>query len=186
MSRKCIFVSGGARSGKSRFAQELASGMNRKVLFVATAEPLDIDMKARIEKHQDDRPDSWITLEASTNLADKTAEHIGDAEVVLIDCLTLLVSNILLGDGRGFSGDEIDLNEAEKLVTMEIQSITDFMQKSKATFIVVSNEVGLGIVPENRFARIYRDLLGKANQLVAQYADEVYFMVSGIPVKVKP
>jgi adenosylcobinamide kinase/adenosylcobinamide-phosphate guanylyltransferase len=186
MSGKCIFISGGARSGKSRFAQELASGMNRKVLFVATAEPLDIDMKARIEKHQADRPDSWITLEASTNVAAKIAEHIGDAEIVLLDCLTLLVSNVILGEDRGFSSEEINADEAEDRVVEEIQSIIDFMQKSQATFIIVSNEVGLGVVPENRFARIYRDLLGKANQLVARYADEVYFMVSGIPIKVKP
>ncbi len=186
MAGKCIFVTGGARSGKSRFAQELADGMSRNVLFVATAEPLDTDMKARIKKHQHDRPDFWRTLEAPVNVAEQIAQNIDDAEVVLLDCLTLLVSNVMLGRDRGFTSEEIDVNEAEDRVVMEIQSIIDFAQKSESTFIIVSNEVGLGIVPENRFARIYRDLSGKANQLVASHADEVYFMVSGIPMKVKP
>ncbi len=186
MSKKCVFISGGARSGKSQFAQELAGSISDKVLFVATAEALDVDMKVRIANHQNQRPKSWQTLEASTNIADKIREHIGDAEVVLIDCLTLLVSNILLGEERGFSEKEIDAGEAENRVLMEIRAVISFMQESPATFIIVSNEVGLGIVPENRFARIYRDLLGRANQLVACHADEFFFMMSGIPMKVKP
>ena len=186
MSTKCIFISGGARSGKSSFAQDLADNLSDKVHFVATAEALDTDMKTRIEKHLQDRPSSWRTLEASIRVADRIAENIGDSEVVIIDCLTLLVSNILLGNNRGFAGDEIDADEAENRVMAEIWSIIALAKNSRAIFIIVSNEVGLGIVPENRFARIYRDLLGKANQLVAQHADEVYLMISGIPMKVKP
>ena len=186
MSKKCVFISGGARSGKSQFAQELAGSISDKVLFVATAEALDEDMKVRVENHQNQRSQSWQTLEVSTNIADKIRVHIGDSEVVLIDCLTLLVSNILLGEDRGFSEKEIDASEAENRVLVEIRAVINFMQESLATFIIVSNEVGLGIVPENRFARIYRDLLGRANQLVARHADEFYFMMSGIPMKVKP
>jgi len=180
-----IFITGGARSGKSSYAQNLADNMSDKVHFVATAEALDTDMKARIEKHRQDRPGSWRTLEASTDIADRIAENIGDSEVVLIDCLTLMVSNILLGDERGFAGDDIDENEAERRVTAEIRSLISLAKNSAATFIIVSNEVGLGVVPENRFARVYRDLLGKANQFVARNADEVYFMISGIPMKIK-
>ncbi len=183
---KCVFLTGGARSGKSHFAQKLASETSERVLFVATAEALDADMKARIEKHKKERPKAWKTLETSLNVSGQIAEHIHDVEVVLIDCLTLLVSNLMLGEGRGFSEDDISLNEVEKRVVGEVQSLIKFMSGSDAVFIIVSNEVGLGIVPENRFARIYRDLLGKVNQLVAQHADEVYFMVSSIPVKVKP
>ena len=183
---KCIFLTGGARSGKSNFAQKLASDTSERVLFVATAEALDSDMKVRIENHQKERPKAWKTLEASSSIAGRIAEHIHDAEVVLIDCLTLLVSNLMLGDDRGFSENEINANEVENRVVGEVQSLIDFMSKSDAIFIMVSNEVGLGIVPENRFARIYRDLLGKVNQLVAQHAGEVYFLVSGIPLKVKP
>ena len=185
MSKRCVFVTGGARSGKSWFAKKMAESISSKVFFVATAEALDVDMEARVEKHQAERLSSWRTLEAPTNIADKIGEYIGDAEVVLIDCLTLLASNILLSEDRGFSGKEIDANEAEDRVLVEIRAMIDLIQKSPATFIIVSNEVGLGIVPENRFARIYRDLLGRANQLVARHADEVYFMVSGIPMEIK-
>ncbi len=185
VSKKCVFISGGARSGKSRFAQELADNLGGKVLFVATAEALDADMKARVKNHQNQRPPSWQTLEASTDVAESIEAHTGNYEVVLLDCLTLLVSNIFLGKDRGFSEKEIDANEAEDRVLAEVQAMIDLMGKSNAIFIIVSNEVGLGIVPENRSARIYRDLLGKANQLVARHADEVYFMISGIPMKVK-
>ena len=185
MSKKCVFISGGARSGKSRFAQELAAGSGEKVLFVATAEALDADMQMRIASHQSQRPESWRILEASTDVAGAIESEAGDCEIILLDCLTLLVSNVFFGDERGFSDTEIDVNEAESRVLGEVQAIIDLMGKSSVLFIIISNEVGLGIVPENRAARIYRDLLGKANQLVASHADEVYFMVSGIPAKIK-
>jgi len=186
VSKKCVFISGGARSGKSRFAQEMAAGTGKKVLFVATAEALDADMQARITNHQNQRPQSWQTLEAATDVAGFIEGCICDYEIVLLDCLTLLVANILSGSDREFSEKEFDANEAESRVLAEVQAIIDLMGKSGALFIIVSNEVGLGIVPENRPARIYRDLLGKANQLVASHANEVYFMISGIPMKVKP
>lgn len=186
MSKRCTLILGGARSGKSRFAHELANDMSDKVLFVATAEALDVDMKLRIENHQNERPDSWKTLEKPVNIAEGIEQNIGDAEVVLIDCLTLLVSNIMLGEERGFSeSDDPDMDAITRRVETEIESIKSIVEKASATFIIVSNEVGLGLVPENRQARIYRDILGRANQLMAEFADEVYFMISGIPMKVK-
>jgi len=177
LAKKCIFILGGARSGKSGFAQELAGKLDDKVLFVATGEPLDEEMKARIEQHQKDRPQSWRTLEIPSNLGRQIEKHVGDAKVVLIDCLTLLVSNLL--------GGEPDYAKAESRLAAEIDGLIACTRKVNAHFIIVSNEVGLGIVPENKTARIYRDLLGKANQLLAQRADEVYYMVAGIPVKIK-
>lgn len=186
LDKRCILILGGARSGKSRFAQNLAESRGGKVLFVATAEALDVDMEARIEKHRKERPNSWRTLEASTNIARDISDHMLDASVIIIDCLTLLVSNLLLGQKRGFSANpESDSATAEKRITAEVEALVALMKRAPASFLIVSNEVGLGLVPENKLGRVYRDLLGRANQVVAEHADEVYFMVSGIPMKVK-
>ena len=177
MSKKCIFVLGGARSGKSQFAQELAGKLGNKVLFVATGEARDEDMHARIAQHQKDRPKSWRTLEAPTKLGKQIEKKALDAQVVIIDCLTLLVSNLL--------GDNPDYAKVEKKVISEIKHLVACMDKLNPTFIVVSNEVGLGLVPENKLGRTYRDLMGKVNRIIAQHADEVYLMVAGMPVSVK-
>ncbi|TRZ96872.1 MAG: bifunctional adenosylcobinamide kinase/adenosylcobinamide-phosphate guanylyltransferase [Dehalococcoidia bacterium] len=177
MAKQCIFILGGARSGKSRYAQELAGKLSNKVLFVATGEARDKEMQARISHHKKNRPESWRTLEAPTNIGRQIEQQIGDAEVVLIDCLTLLVSNLL--------GDESDYSKAEKQVMAEINELIACMDKLDSSFIIVSNEVSMGLVPETRLGRIYRDMLGKANQLIARHASEVYLMVAGIPVKVK-
>ncbi|MBT9149173.1 MAG: Bifunctional adenosylcobalamin biosynthesis protein CobU [Dehalococcoidia bacterium] len=186
LDRRCILILGGARSGKSRFAENLAGTISGKVLFIATAEALDEEMKTRIAEHQRQRPSSWQTLEAPTDVTKGIAARIGDAEIVLIDCLTLLVSNLMLGEERGLSeSGGLDTKDAENRVVAEIETLAEFIQKTSATFIIVSNEVGLGLVSENRLGRVYCDLLGRANQLIARYANEVYFMVAGIPMKVK-
>lgn len=185
MDKRCILILGGARSGKSRFAQNLAESRGGKVLFVATAEALDVDMRARIEKHRRERPNSWRTLEASTDIAPRISSHMHDASTVIIDCLTLLVSNLLLGQERGFCAQPQIESAAEEWILKEVQALIELIESAPASFLIVSNEVGLGLVPENKLGRIYRDLLGRANQLLAEHADEVYFMVSGIPMKVK-
>lgn len=184
LNKKHIFILGGVRSGKSRYALDLAGQMSDKVLFVATAEGLDEEMKARIAQHQRERPHFWRTLEIPTNLAIGMAKQIGDADVVLIDCLTLLVSNLILGEERELSKSG-EPEDAGSRVMTEIVTLAEFMQETSATFIIVSNDVGLGLMPESKLGRVYCDLLGKANQLIAQYAGEVYFMVAGIPMKVK-
>ena len=177
MAKKTILILGGARSGKSHFAQELASRLSDKVLFVATGEALDTEMQARIEEHRKARPKSWRTLEISTDIGKRIEKQVSDAEVVIIDCLTLLISNLLK--------DEPDYLEAERRVTAEINLLISCIGKLDASFIIVSNEVGMGLVPENKLGRIYRDLLGKANQLIAQQVTDVHLMVAGIPTKVK-
>ena len=177
MAKQCIFILGGARSGKSHYAQELGNQAGNKVLFVATGEPLDDEMRARIEAHRKNRPRSWRTLEAPGNIGQRLEAEIGDAGTVIIDCLTLLVSNVI--------GQETDSLKAVKRVTAEIDSLIEAMDKLDTGFIIVSNEVGLGLVPENRLGRIYRDILGRANQLVARHADVVYFMTAGLPLKIK-
>jgi len=175
--RKIILLLGGARSGKSNFAQELAAKLGRKVLFAATGEPLDDEMQARIEEHKKSRPRHWRTVEASRYLGKALKEQLSDADLVLIDCLTLLVANLL--------GDDTDYAKAEKKIMAEIKELVSTMNASRASFVIVSNEVGLGLVPDNKLGRIYRDLLGKTNQLIAQHATEVYFLAAGIPLKIK-
>ena len=186
MTKKFILVLGGARSGKSTFAQSMAEKIGKKVLFVATAEPLDDEMALRIEEHKRIRPKGWRTLEVGSKVAEKLAGEIGDAEVVLLDCITLLVSNLLTFPCHHQAhGAKAIPGDAENQVIAEIEDLIKCIAKYQGSFIVVSNEVGLGLVPENKLGRVYRDLLGKANQLLARHASEVYFMVSGISMKIK-
>jgi adenosylcobinamide kinase/adenosylcobinamide-phosphate guanylyltransferase len=173
----CILITGGARAGKSSYAQKLAADIGGRVLFVATAEAKDEDMRLRIEKHKKSRPESWDTLESPVEVAKAIGKKDGDYTVVLVDCITMLVSNVMLQAGNEKS--------AESEVLKEIDSLISIMNSKTAAYILVSNEVGWGIVPDNELSRNYRDLLGRANQLLAQHADEVYLMVSGIPVKIK-
>lgn len=173
-----ILILGGARSGKSRFAQELAAKLGKKVLFVATGEPLDEEMRARIDTHRKSRPASWRTLEAPTNVAKTLRGKIGDANLVIVDCITLLVSNVMRDEGA-------DVGVWEKKVSAEIKSLVALMKNSKADFIIVSNEVGLGLVPSTPIGRAYRDILGMANQMLARNANEVYLMVADVPLTLK-
>lgn len=181
---KTILITGGARSGKSRFAQELALKTGQPVLFVATAEPGDEDMRCRIEEHKKHRPSTWQTLEAATHIGNCIRKNIGKNKVVLIDCITLLVNNIFT-QYTVPDEDRVDPVALEKYVTQEIKELLDCISHVKASFIIVTNEVGLGLVPDNRISRVYRDLLGKANQMLAARADEVYLMVSGLALPLK-
>jgi Adenosyl cobinamide kinase/adenosyl cobinamide phosphate guanylyltransferase len=177
LSRKCILILGGARSGKSQFAQNLANKLSREVLFVATGEAGDEEMRSRIKEHKKSRPGDWRTLESPIKVGERIQRQIGNADVVLVDCITMLVSNLLVGEGD-------DKNKERRVIT-EIDQLIECIDKLEATVIIVSNEVGLGLVPENRLGRLYRGLLGRANQLLARRAEEVYFMVASIPVEVK-
>lgn len=175
---------GGARSGKSNYAQELAKQMAGRVLFVATAEAGDEDMRLRIENHKRSRPPDWRTLEVTTDIGRAIEGEIEDESLVIIDCITLLVSNVFCRyDEKHF--EIIEDSILEKQVISEIDNLLECLQKTHASFIIVSNEVGLGIVPDNRMGRLYRDFLGRANQMLTRKADEVYFMIAGIPLRVK-
>lgn len=180
-----VLVTGGVRSGKSRFAQELAEGSKKTVLFVATATGGDEEMRRRIEEHRKQRPGNWRTLEAGTHVGRQVRKNISDAQLVIIDCITLLVNNIFT-QHTGSAGDITDAVRLEKQVTEEISELIGGMDRVAADFVIVTNEVGLGIIPENRMGRLYEDLLGKANRLLVERADEVYLMVAGIAVKIKP
>ncbi|MCS7078849.1 MAG: bifunctional adenosylcobinamide kinase/adenosylcobinamide-phosphate guanylyltransferase [Chloracidobacterium sp.] len=181
MTRALIFILGGARAGKSRFAQELAQkqadATGASVCFIATAEALDEDMRARILRHREERPAAWRVIEEPRALAAAYAQA-AEAGVVLVDCLTLLVSNWLLSMP----------DDADGCLTALETTLAAFLQtfaRREQTVIVVSNEIGLGIVPDNALARRYRDLLGLVNQKVAAAATEVYWVVAGIPWRIK-
>lgn len=177
-------ILGGVRSGKSRYAQDLAQTMSGDdVLFVATAEAGDAEMSRRIQIHRTSRPAAWTTLEASQNVgsAIEHYQHRGPRHpTILIDCLTLLVSNVLLG-----CGDSFDPAVAEQRVDAEIQSLLAACEHWPAPVIIVSGEVGLGVVPESALGRQYRDLLGWANQAIAARSGTTYLMVAGLAIELK-
>lgn len=169
---KITFILGGARSGKSTYAVNLAK-KHSKVAFVATCLPMDNEMKKRIALHKKNRPASWKTFEEPKNLAPVLKNINSSIDCVIIDCLTLLISNLLLD---GFKDRKIE---------NRIGQMLEILKSAKYKSLIVSNEVGLGIHPNNRLGRRFRDLAGRINQLVAKKSDEVVFMVSGIPMKIK-
>ncbi len=179
MTSPLTLILGGARSGKSDYAEALASQLGRRVLYVATAEARDDEMAARIAAHRQNRPAEWQTLEASRQIGVALASLTEPLEVLLLDCLTLLVSNITLEM-------ESEPPEAiEAAVSAEIDDIMAAQKELDVPLIVVSNEVGLGLVPPYALGRVYRDALGRANQRLAAQADRVLFMVAGLPLVVK-
>lgn len=181
----CLLVTGGARSGKSAYAQRLGEASGERVLFVATALAGDAEMARRIEGHRAGRPRYWRTLEAPEEVARRIAEDVGESGLVIVDCITLLVSNLIMRHTDD-AGEPADAAAAERDVIREAEELLECARRVSADFIVVTNEVGLGIVPANAVSRLYRDLLGKANQRLAGAADEVILMVSGLPVSIKP
>jgi adenosylcobinamide kinase/adenosylcobinamide-phosphate guanylyltransferase len=181
MSRgKLIFITGGARSGKSNFAEKMALSSGKKVTYLATGQPLDQEMADRIKKHQTKRPTGWETYEEPIEVCELVSRLGKEKEVILIDCLTLLVSNLLLREKHKVG----DLKREEEIL-LEIEKLTEIFYQVPAQIILVSNEVGMGIVPDHPLGRVYRDILGRANSIIAEKADEVFMMISGIPLKIK-
>ena len=176
---------GGARSGKSTYAESLAPKLGHRVLYVATAEALDDEMRARAAAHRAQRPPDWPTLEAPLNVgaALRISPHAMDADVILLDCLTLLVSNIILAGGP--DAPEPDVDAAWDAVEAELLALLEAYRRLGAHLIIVSNEVGLGVVPPYSLGRTYRDCLGRANQTLARMADRAILMVAGLPVDLK-
>jgi adenosylcobinamide kinase/adenosylcobinamide-phosphate guanylyltransferase len=170
---KITFIIGGARSGKSTYAIKLAQGRGRTVAFVATCQGFDKEMKKRIADHKNRRPKAWLTFEEPLEPGRIIKKIKGRFDVIVLDCITLLVSNLLL-EGLNQKNIEVRINEA----------LASF-KETKADSIIVSNEVGLGIVPDTSLGRDFRDIAGRMNQVIAKASDEVFFMVSGLPVKIK-
>lgn len=176
VSKRLTLVLGGVRAGKSTYAQELAA-CGERVLFVATAEAGDRDMEARIRAHRESRPAEWDTIEEPLDLVGAIRPVMDRYDTVLLDCLTLWVSNLLLSAPEGEPGGVDIPAEAGRLI--------EAFQRGAASWIVVSNEVGMGVVPPTELGRAYADELGRANQMVAAAADDVYFMAAGLPLNLK-
>ena len=181
-----ILVIGGARSGKSSFAEERASKISEEsktnVMYVATSIGFDADMKDRIQKHKNSRSKKWITLEKYSNF---TSEDIDkDCGLVMLDCLTLLISNIILESKYDFDNiTNAEIDKLENTVKFEINMFLKIFEEKE--IIIVSNEVGLGLVPPYKLGAIFRDIAGRMNQLIARKSEDVYLMTAGIPMKIK-
>lgn len=185
MEKKLILVLGGARSGKSLFAERLAGQIGCDVLYIATATADDDEMRRRIEEHRRRRPATWQTVEAPLNVSAAIRANSERHHVVLIDCLSVLVSNMLLEHEKADEDVVAASARVEEAVRREMDKLLACYEDSTATFVVVSNEVGHGVVPAYPLGRVYRDVLGLANQLVARNADEVYLLVAGVPIELK-
>jgi adenosylcobinamide kinase/adenosylcobinamide-phosphate guanylyltransferase len=189
---KLTLILGGARSGKSTFAEQRAKEMGGDcVLYVATSETKDDEMQQRVEKHRSDRPSAWGTVEAPRNVAQAIRQERSAARVILLDCMTFLVANHLM-DAAAPEDDPFDDPSADPFdarieadVVAEVEALVAYVQETNVEMLVVSNEVGLGVVPPYELGRAYRDILGRANQILARHADEVQLLVAGIPMKVK-
>ena len=165
-------VLGGARSGKSRYAQQLAE-QSRRVVFVATAKASDEEMRVKIQRHREDRPKDWQTIEEPLELPKVLALYERECDVIVVDCLTIFAANLLEAEGDGVA------------IEIRIEALCERLRTAQCSIVVVSNEVGSGVVPEYPLGRRYRDLLGEINQRVARVADDVVLMVAGLPLALK-
>jgi adenosylcobinamide kinase/adenosylcobinamide-phosphate guanylyltransferase len=170
---KIQFILGGARSGKSNYAVKLAKESNKKTAFIATCPYYDEDMEERISLHKQERPSGWTTYEEFKDLAPllEKIDQDQDFGIIIVDCLTLFISNLLL--------DEFE----EDYIKVKITNILNVLRKTKYDSIIVANEVGLSVVPESKLGRKFRDIAGRTNQLVAQNSTETVFMIAGKPLK---
>lgn len=175
---RTIFITGGAASGKSRYAEQVALGFGDRLGYLATAQSLDREMGERIRKHQQRRGDSWQTIEEPLQLARVLADNDGIHQAILVDCLTLWLTNLLfLHEALG--------DDMEERILEEVQSLAATLRGMATPVIIVTNEVGMGIVPEHRLGRLFRDIAGQANQVIAAAADEAWLVASGIPLRLK-
>ena len=173
MEKRIILITGGCRSGKSRFALDYANRHFSKKIYLATAEVLDEELALRVENHKKARGPEWQTVEEPLGIVEKIAAYGDKAEAILLDCLTLWLTNLLL------KWDD------DSKVMDEVKRLAGTLKQVQATLIVVTNEVGMGIVPDNPLGRRFRDLSGITNQVMAKAADTAVFMVSGIPLFLK-
>ena len=166
-------VLGGVRSGKSRYAHQLAA-QSRRVVYIATAKISDEEMRAKIEQHRADRPREWTTVEEPLELAKVLQEHQPNCDVIVVDCLTIYAANLLESAG-----------ESDQSIDRQIASLCEALKQTQCAVVLVSNEVGSGVVPPYPLGRRYRDLLGELNQKIASIADDAVLMVAGIPLALK-
>lgn len=193
-----ILITGGSRSGKSSFAELLAAHLalpNRPVTYIATAQIWDEEMAIRVKKHQEQRPASWRLIEEPTNIYDTLLQMKDDDGVILLDCVTLWLTNLLLAkeavsttlaDSKKTPNNHHPIYEKiePKILTI-VHEVAQIAKEIKPEVIFVTNEVGQGIVPENPLSRAYRDLAGRSNQILSQSADKVFWVLAGLPMEIK-
>jgi adenosylcobinamide kinase/adenosylcobinamide-phosphate guanylyltransferase len=175
-----VLVTGGARSGKSEFAEKYVEAAGHKIIYMATAKAYDDEMRRRIAVHQARRPANWQTVEAPLAADDKMRKAADQADVVLFDCLSMYLSNLMFTEGV-----PLDIGQRQKYILEQTDKLLQAACQGKATVVFVTNEVGLSIVPENALAREYRDIAGLVNQQFAACVEEVYLVVSGLGVELK-
>ena len=183
---KVILVTGGARSGKSNFAEKLCKERNNNTAYIATSIPFDDEMKDRVRKHKESRPQNWKTYEIYkdiyTIIDDISKEH----KTVILDCVTLLVNNLIFMHETDIDNStEYEIDELEKYIKEQVEKLLIEIKKTNLYFVIVTSELGLGGVSINKLTRVYTDIVGRINQQIAAQSDEVYFVISGIPMKIK-
>ncbi len=186
MKQGIIYITGGARSGKSTFAENLMKEAGHRVLYIATALPFDKGMRRRIKEHIKKRPSFWDTLEAYKDIGQKLELKNERYHGILLDCITLMINNLIMD--RGYAKKGIPLGERERierLIMSQIDSAIIGLRTWGDLCVIVSNEVGMGLVPDNSLGRLFRDIAGRVNQRIASEADIGYFMVSGVPIRFK-
>ncbi len=185
---RVTFVLGGARSGKSRFARDraakLAARKELQVVYLATATVEDEEMKLRVARHRLSRPSDWRTVEEPRQVS-KALESCAEAGIIIVDCLTLFVANLLHELGADKSEAAADIQSFEARVSAEIVAILKQCRRIDAQVLLISNEVGMAVVPPTPLGRLFRDIAGRVNQVVAEEADEVFFLVAGLARKLK-
>ena len=190
---KFTLITGGARSGKSHFAELLAASAKNPVIYIATAQVWDNEMALRVKKHQKQRPSTWRLIEEPQAIRDTLFQLKDENGVILLDCVTLWLSNLLLkGQTKPAAPSEQSPEETseqftdlEPQIVATVREVAQLAQEIKPQVIFVTNEIGQGIVPEYPLARAYRDLVGRCNQILAQSADDVYLVVAGFPIEIK-
>ena len=184
MKSTIILCSGGARSGKSEFAEQLALSLEGRKAYVATGQAFDDEMKDRIKKHQLRRGKEWITFEIPLYLHKNWEQIKNVSDVILIDCLTMFTSNHIFAHGD--INTQEDSNRIESIILEELRLLLQEINNSNdKTVIFVTNEIGLGIVPENKLARYFRDITGRVNREVASAANKMYLTISGVTIELK-
>ncbi|NLM04563.1 MAG: bifunctional adenosylcobinamide kinase/adenosylcobinamide-phosphate guanylyltransferase [Clostridiales bacterium] len=179
-------VTGGARSGKSSFGESILENMDGEILYIATAQAFDDEMKDRIKKHQEGRPSNWTTLEGYKNLSQKIQPYKEKISAVFLDCITIMVTNLMLDEDCDW--DKITPEEANKIeakIFKEVKELIKTLKELDIPVIIVTNEIGMGIVPGDKLSRIFRDIAGRINQYIGREVGTVYLVVTGIPIRIK-
>ena len=183
---KIVFVTGGAKSGKSAFAESLCIERNDKTGYIATSIPFDDEMKEKVRLHKERRPSNWKTYEIYEDVF-KIIENVSkECDTVMLDCITLMVNNLMFKydmNPQDLSNEELEM--MDEYIFNQFEKLIEEIRKTEIYFVFVTNEIGMGVVPANKLSRIYANTVGKINQYVASNSDEAYLVISGIPVKIK-